>query len=313
MDADNLKALIVEAIEEYGATSDRSIQSAEGILGPSDIGFCRQKAVLMTKGVKATDNPPMWAASVGIAIHNYTESAIKKKHPDWIVGSIDQLHVVATLPSGAAIGGHPDLVIPSMNILLDIKTVDGFQWVKREGTSIQHRYQRHLYALGLIQSGILTRDNLRVGNIYFDRSGKIHEPLLYLEDMDDSLTGEVDSWVQDVIYAVTHGEDSNRDIPAAVCERICSHFTACRGSLETHDSDGLIEDPTLVSAIDMYVEGRDLEKIGGQMKTEASAILHGINGTTGKHQIRWVTVESPGKTGYSRLDVREVRTTIPSE
>ena len=56
------------------------------------------------------------------------------------------------------------------------------------------------------------------------------------------LTDEIDSWVGDVIYAVKNNEDASRDIPAAVCERICSHFTACRGALETNDGAELIID-----------------------------------------------------------------------
>lgn len=62
----------------------------------------------------------------------------------------------------------------------------------------------------------------------------------------------------------------------------------------------------------MYVEARDMVKHGEQMKKEASARLYGVNGTTGKFDIRWVevqptTVESFTKQGYSRLDVRKTR------
>jgi hypothetical protein len=62
----------------------------------------------------------------------------------------------------------------------------------------------------------------------------------------------------------------------------------------------------------MYVEGRDMEKTAAQMKKEASAMLHGVNGATKSWQVRWVdiqpsTVESFEKQGYSRLDIRKVR------
>jgi len=75
---DKIQALISDALDTYMGNSSRSKQSADGILGPSDIGFCRNKAALMTKGVAATDNPPKWAAAVGTAIHNYVEAAIKE-------------------------------------------------------------------------------------------------------------------------------------------------------------------------------------------------------------------------------------------
>lgn len=311
--SDKIKNLIDTALTDFMERSPRSIQSAEGILGPSDIGFCRQKAALMVREVPQTDSPPKWAAAVGTALHNYIEAAIKKAYPDWLCGSIDDIEVTATLPSGAEIKGHPDIVVQSANAVLDIKTVDGFEWVKRSGTSQQHKYQRHLYAMGLLQGGILDDSKpVLVGNIYFDRSGKESQPLVLVEDMDPTLTDEIDSWVQDVIYAVKNGEDASRDIPAAVCERICSHFTACRGELGIEEGSVLIEDPELLSAVDMYVEGRDLAKQADQMKKEAQARLFGINGSTGTYQVRWVevaptTVESFEKTGYSRMDIRKVR------
>lgn len=304
---------ISAALTAYMDNSPRSMQADEGRLGPSDIGFCRQKATLMVKGIDATDAPPKWAAAVGTAVHNYVETAIKRMFPDWLLGSIDDLSVTATLPSGAQISGHPDIVIPESNTVLDIKTVDGFQWVKREGTSQQHKYQRHLYALGCLQAGIFDKSKpVYVGNIYFDRSGKQAEPLAIVEEMDVMLTDEIDSWVQDVIYAVKHGEDASRDIPAAVCERICSHFTACRGALENHDGGEFITDRELVAAVDMYTEARNMEKTAKQMKDEASSRLAGVNGSTGSWQVRWVEVqptrvESFEKQGYSRLDIRKAR------
>lgn len=309
---EKIQSLIAGALKDYMDGSSRSKQSADGILGPSDIGFCRNKAALMTKGVAATDSPPKWAAAVGTALHNYIEAAIKEAHPDWLVGSIDGIRVTATLPSGAEISGHPDIVVPSANAVLDIKTVDGFQWVKREGTSLQHKYQRHLYALGLVQAGILNdAAPVLVGNIYFDRSGKEPEPLVLVDEMDPTLTPEIDSWVQDVIYAVTNKEDASRDVPAAVCERICSHYTACRGGLETYESE-FIDNPELLSAIDMYVQGRDMKKEGESMQKAAQALLDGVNGSTGTYQVRWVdvqptTVESFEKSGYRRMDIRKVR------
>lgn len=310
---EKIQTLITDALRDHMDGAARSMQAAAGILGPSDIGFCRQKAALMTKGVAATDSPPKWAAAVGTALHDYIEAAIKESHPDWLLGSIDKIKVTATLPSGVEISGHPDIVVPSSNAVLDIKTVDGFQWVKREGTSLQHKYQRHLYALGLVQAGILDDSKpVLVGNIYFDRSGKEPEPLVLVEEMDPTLDPEIDSWVQDVIYAVKNNEDASRDVPAAVCERICGHFTACRGALETNDGGDFIEDPELLSAVDMYVQGRDMKKEGEAMQKAAQAMLSNVNGSTGTYQVRWVdvqpaTVESFEKSGYRRMDVRKVR------
>lgn len=306
-------SLITQAITSYDKASPRTQQSLRGILGPSDIGFCRQKAVLVTRQVPPSDVTPTWAANVGTAIHSYVETAIKQSHPDWLVGEIDHLIVEAHLPSGAKISGHPDIVIPAYNTVLDIKTVNGFEWTKRHGASLSHKYQRHLYAMGLMRDKVLDPDKqVYVGNVYFDRSGKNPEPLVFCERFDLNLTEEIDRWVSDVIYAVQNGEDSSRDIAAPVCEKICEFFTVCRGGLPERDNQEVISDGHLLSAVEMYVAGRELENEGKQMKEESKEKLLGINGVTPTHQVRWVTVgpsqvESFERPGQERMDVRTRR------
>ena len=307
----DLQQIITKRIDEYSYNDPRSKQSRDGILGPSDLGFCRQKAVLTTRGVERTDKTNEAAARIGTAIHRFLADAFDGFRPNnWIV---DSRKVTATFPSGAVISGTPDMICADFNIILDIKTVDGLEWVKRNGTSLNHKYQRHTYALGAIQEGLLDPSrNLYVGNVYIDRSGKEPEPFFIIERFDESLTDEIDQWIQDVIYAVKNNEDASRDIPAAVCEKICPFFTTCRGGLEVHEGGEFIDNPELVTAIDMYVEARDLEKRAKQMKDEASFILGGVNGTTGTWQVRWVDVaptmvEAFEKRGYRRLDIRKTR------
>ena len=298
------------ALTAYMDNSARTVQSDEGRLGPSDVGFCRQRAALMTRGVGATDSPPKWSAAVGTAVHNYVETALKEMFPTWLMGSIDDVTVTATLPSGATISGHPDIVIPEDNTVLDIKTVDGFQWVKREGTSQQHKYQRHLYAMGCIAAGLFDKTKpVYVGNVYFDRSGKEPIPIVFVEELDPTLTDEIDSWVTDVIYAVKNNEDASRDIPSVVCQKICAHFTACRGGLQANDGVQEITDPDLVSAVNMYAEARDMAIVAEQMKDEAKDILSGISGATKDWQVRWVSVRSsrPDEQSSARIDFSRVR------
>lgn len=307
---ETLQIAISNAIRSYGINAPRSKQSRDGILGPSDLGFCRQKAALVTKGVERTDEVSIAAAQVGTAIHEYVGKALKQAYPHWF---IDEHRITATLPSNVEISGTPDIIAPDLNAIIDIKTVDGFEWVKRAGTSQNHKYQRHMYALAAIQNGLLDgTKTVHVGNLYIDRSGKEAEPLLLIEPMDYGLTNEIDSWIQDVIYAVKNGEDAMRDIAAPVCERICEFFTVCRGALEVHDGGIFIDDPELLSAVDMYNEARDMEKQAKQMKDEAGAMLAGVNGSTGQWNVRWVEVqptrvESFEKKGYMRIDIRKAR------
>jgi hypothetical protein len=305
----DLAALISSDLRSFDTASDRSQQSRQGILGPSDIGFCRQKAALVTRGIDPTDEKKMWAAQVGTAVHNYVEAALKVMHPDWLMGSIDQLHVTATLPSGAEIGGHPDIVIPDLNTIIDIKTVDGFEWVKRNGTSASHKYQRHLYALGAIQEGILDGSKpVYVGNMYFDRSGKEQDPLLMMEEFTHDLSDEIDQWVSDVAYAVMNKEDAMRDIAPSVCAQICEFYTVCRGNLPVHEGQEFTDDAIIVSGIHLAVEATALEKKAKQMKMEAKSILKGFNGTDGEFQVRWTEIaptfiEGFQRAGSVRMDV----------
>lgn len=304
MNSTQIQNNIVNALTAKDGGAARTIQSREGRLGPSDIGFCRNKAVLVSKGVQPTDNPPKWAAACGTALHTYIEDALSTSL-GWLVGSQGDLKTTATLPSGAVISGTPDIVVPELNMVLDIKTVNGFAWTKKQGPSLSHRYQRHLYAIGLCQSGVLdSTSEVLVGNVYFDRSGVEPEPLVFVTPMEYDLTNEIDSWVSDVIYAVKHDEDSSRDIAPAVCEKICDFFTACRGGLESREED-IISDEYLIKVVEMYVEGRDLETTGKKLRADATTRLSNVNGITPTHQVRWVHINaSEHRDSHDRLDVR---------
>lgn len=305
-----LGPLLTSTIKAYGEGSERSMQSAEGRIGPSDLGFCRQKATLMTKGVEQSDSTSIAAAQIGTAIHAYIADALRQFFPNWIV---DNQRVTAVFPSGVEVSGTPDIIAPDFNAVIDVKTVDGFEWVKRTGVSQNHKFQRHAYAMGAIAAGLLDEDEpIYVGNLYIDRSGKEHEPLLIIEPYDPMLTQEIDAWIDDVLYAVRTGEDASRDIPAPICEKICSHFTVCRGGLPVAEGQEFIDDPTLVEALHMYIEARDTEKAAAAQKKAAQIILDGVNGTDGEWQIRWTrinatTVAASERPAYDRMDVRRVK------
>lgn len=309
MNTNDMNALLNAALRSYGLADPRSVQSAAGVMGPSDLGFCRQKAVLMTIGQEQTDAKSIQAAQLGTAIHRYVSAALRDAFPGWV---LDSQKVTATFPSGAQISGTPDIIAPDWNAVIDAKTVDGLAWIKHHGVSQNHKYQRHAYALGAIQAGLLDGDKeVLVGNWYIDRSGK-EDPYLIIEPFDPTLTDEIDSWISDVTYAVQHSEDAMRDIPAPVCERICEYFTACRGGMPVAEGTVFIEDDDTKAAITMFVEGREMEKAGKALKSEASARLVGVNGTDGRYQVRWTHVNESEvasfvRPGYARIDVRKAR------
>ena len=303
--------MIDAAVRAGMENSPRTQQARAGLIGPSDIGFCRQKTALVVKEVQPTDEVDPWPAAVGTAIHTFVGDSLDRAAFGWIV---EKQRVTATLPrTGAEISGTPDIIDPVNNAILDLKTVDGLKKIESYGTSQSHQYQRHLYAMGAVAAGLLDGDKqVYVGNAYVDVSrGQGGKVLVKMQPFDDALTDEIDSWVEDVIYAVKQGEDAERDLPAAVCERICEFYTVCRGSLPSQESEPFT-DPDIINSIDLYVRGRELEAEGKAMKKEASSVLSGLNGSDGTWQVRTVTVGEQDVPGFhrnasTRLDVRRVR------
>lgn len=306
-----LDALVRAAFRSYSDASARSQQSRDGLLGPSDLGFCRQKAVLMTKGVEPTDSRGHAKMDRGIAIHEWAANALERMFgTEW---ECRPEPVTTTFPSGRQITGTPDAVATPYNALLDAKSKDGYHDVLRHGSSQSDRFQRHTYARGLLQAGRLdpTRPVL-VGNIYIDRAGNEEDPLILVEELDPTLDAEIDSWMDDVEYAVLHDEDGSRDVEAPVCEKICEFFGVCRGGLPIHEDAQFIRDGQISRHLQMYDDGRDLENEGKRMKREASEFLAGINGTDGVLQVRWTqiqptTIRESQRAGYARIDVRKAR------
>jgi hypothetical protein len=307
-----MSTLVLSAIKAYDSKRPRSIQSVEGLLGPSDLGFCANKAALTTKGIPDSDSKSTWPAMLGTAVGEWVENGMKEAFPDWIVGTVDQVRVEHTFPSGATVGGTPDLVMPSWNAVYDDKTKDGFEWVKREPWSRNHLWQVTTYVLGLIDKGILdpTRP-ITMGLIFWDRSGEIEQPYVVTRLFDPSVEDEIDHWIGEVIDAVKHDTEAAKEIPSPVCERICEKFTACRGQLPDSDSD-LITDPDLIGAMKMYLEGQQMTKDAKRLTSQAKTMLDGVSGVGEGIQVRWTHVNgsqvpSFERQGYDKIDVREVR------
>jgi len=297
-DIEELGELIAVSMKAYGEKDARSVQSADGIIGMSDLGFCRQKALLMLRGIPQSDPDNITAAQIGTAIHDYYRKAMEEMFPEWVA---DKKKLVCTFPSGYEVPGTPDLIAPNYNAIVDWKSTDGFQKIKRYGVSTSQRYQRFGYARAAVQAGLLdpTRP-IWVANYFVDRSAREKAPYFTFEQYDESLALEIDEWISDVTYAAKQGEDASRDIPSPVCAMICSHFTVCRGGLEVHEGQSLIDNPEHVAYIDMVVQGKDYKKIGDLMYEEGRANLVGIEGITDTYQVRWVEV---GSNGTMRLDV----------
>jgi len=163
-------------------------------------------------------------------------------------------------------------------------------------------------ALAAIQAGLLDESKpVIVGNLFWDRRGK-DEPLWLWEEYDPTLTDEINSWITDVIYAVENDVEAERDVPAPVCERICEHYTTCRGGLPVLGDNEPITDPLLVKMVNMYVGARDAKAEATEQMRIAREALFGVNGFTDTHQVRFTdTVDEHTGEITTRLDIRRAR------
>jgi len=309
-ETDVLEAMFEAAIKAKSDSTPRTRQSHEGRIGPSDLGFCAAKAVLMTKGVAQSDSKSAWPANVGTAIHEWVEDGLRSIFPEWLI----EQQVTATFACGAEITGSCDIIVQAWNLVLDIKTVDGFEAIKRFGTSRNHKWQRHTYAKGAIERGLLDPDRtVYVGNVYLDRSGKERTPYVVVEEMDYTLDDEINAWIESVIDDALHDRDGLQEVAAPVCEKICEFYSVCRGTLPERDPQ-FITDPDAKNAIRMHVEAQRLEKESKKLRAQARDILVGFNGSDGEFQVRWTHVDATEVEGFTRvasdrLDVTPIRRT----
>ena len=298
------------ALQDYSNNSDRGMQAQEFRVGVSDLGYCSERTRRMLKQERPEDTD-MLLAFLGTAIGDHVEHAVCKMFPQ----AMSQFEV--TVPLNGARGetynvmGHPDLLMD--NLLLDVKTSYGLALARRLGADQQKRFQRHCYAKGAWLAGLfgdIALEDVKVGNVWLDRSGVEREVHVELEPYDEAVVEEAARWLDDVIYAYLQGEEARKEPPREVCAATCGFFSTCR-ALDT-DVEGLLTDPVVTEAVKMYREGLDLEKQGKALKKESKVALTDISGSTGKYTVRWIHVnetEVPAtkRAAYSRLDIRAIK------
>ena len=308
-DEQMLAAQVYDAIQRASTYSERSQQSAGFQIGVSDLGFCSEKVRRMVAGIPEPVTDKL-AAFLGTAIGDHVERACAAVWPQAIM----QPAVSLTLHGDGGdyqVQGHPDLVLPE-GVVIDFKTTRGLETVRRTGPSRQQQFQRHCYGLGAYEAGLFDEhvgvEDVRVANVWLDRAGDDHETYCHMESLSVELVEEAALWLDDVAYAYIHGEEARKEPPIEMCRKACGHYADCRAG--EGDVGGLLTDDTVLAAVDLYRDGIDLEKQGRKLKDQARANLDGINGSTGKFSVRWVTVNG-GEVHYTRdpyqkLDIRPV-------
>lgn len=308
--AKEVQATIHEAME----TSERSQWAADSKIGVSDIGHCREYVRRMIAGEEFTDPQTDYtAAFLGTAVGDHVEKAYAARHPEVMV----QQAVTVALTIGdyvLRLPGHPDLVKPPSvdgepGQVVDFKTKNGLDVVRRTGPSLKERFQPTLYAKALIDDGVLEAENTICSLVYIDRSGMEPEPHVVSWWYDEAIVAEAQEWLSDSVYALAHGEEASKDKPRDWCFSYCPFATGCRG--EDTDVTGLLEDPEALEAIDLYVAAQAQIREAEKVKDKAKAALVGRSGRTRTHTLRWVDVGptrvSYERRGYSKLDIRTVK------
>lgn len=312
---------IYGAMMNWTRNSERGLQAQEFRAGLSDLGYCseRLRRQLLRQ---EPDDVDMTLAMIGTALGEGVEQAIKKRHPEAIIQS--EVELTLEGDSGTyTLRGHPDIILG--NMLLDAKSSDGLAVARRNGADQQKQFQRHTYAKAAHQAGLFgdtALEDVMVGNVWVDRSGRERRPHVQLEPYSEAVVAEAALWLDNVVHAwkqtVTTGVDEQamKEPPRQVCAVSCGYYQDCR-AFET-DVSGLITDPELITAAQLQLEASALTKRANALKKEAKAALDGISGMAkldesgDYYTVRWVHVNAtdvPGFTraGYTKLDVKRMK------
>jgi hypothetical protein len=297
-----------QVINQTSHDSERSQQAQLFKVGVSDLGHCQEFTRRMIIQEPETDQRDYLAAFLGTAIGDHVEAALNAKWPKLrrhvlVVTTLEGDQGVYELP------GHPDLL--GDDLVIDVKTVAGLEKVRRLGPSQQQLFQRHTYALGAHQAGLFTvpLEQVRTANLWVDRSGSEPRFHAHMDTYNPEVTRGAAAWLDDVVYAVRHNEEAQREPSREFCQRWCSRFTACRA----HDTDvhGLLTDPEVLTAVAIYNDASELERQVKRMRTEAQIALKETNGSTGTFTVRWVVVPEGDvayhRRGYQKLSITPIR------
>ncbi len=300
-----IAVMLREAIRRDGTDSARTTQSDQYLIGPSEIGGCRAylaHMVARTPRVEPEDDIKL-PAFIGTAAGDRIEESWKRIDPT----ARTQVPITTTLPSGLTISGHVDIV--TTTAVVDLKSKDGLELVRRTGPTFQQKAQIQTYLLGAIQEGLLPPGS--TGALaFYDRSGKDDQPAVFEYALDMNLIAEIDTRLEDVIYAAEYDLDSApRDAAYEFCQTYCGFFHACRGKDE-HIASGLVTDESHLAAVKAYQDALAMQKQATQIKDEAKAVLAGVQGRAGDVEVTWThvndtTIPTYVRAGYDKISIRK--------
>lgn len=294
-----------QAVQDFSQGTERTIQSREFKIGVSDLGHCSTYLVKRLQREEPKGTGDYQAAIYGTWIGDGIEQAIKVARPDAIVQS--EVSVTLHTDQGTfTVQGHPDVILPE-GILLDNKGTANMDIVRKYGfEDRQKKYQRHLYAKGAWEAGLfgdLPLEEVKVGNLWHDRTAHEKEFYCRLEPFSHDVVREAEAWLEEVVYAYKNDQDAPKEPSREFCKGYCEYFDPCR--LYDTDVQGLITDPEQKIAAALYDEGLQMEKQGKALKNKASKTLLGAEGSTGEFLVRWTQVAG-GEVVYVRQPYQKI-------
>lgn len=222
----SLAAEFYSAVQEWSSNTERSQQASDRRIGVSDIGHCSEYVRRILIEEEPSQEPDKLAAFLGTWIGAGVEQAILAKRPDAMIQS--EVTVELDTDQGSfVITGHPDVVLPSDGILLDVKTAYTLTSITSYSVfeeNLQKKFQRHLYGYGCFQAGMfgdLAIEEILVGNMWVDRSGQDHEFEVRLEPLSLDVIEEAKQWLSEVVYNYKAGTEAPREPHRTFCENWC--------------------------------------------------------------------------------------------
>lgn len=295
---------IIQAIAQDQHDSPRTQQGADGILGPSEIGGCREYVrAMIAKDPQDHPTEPRvkWAAFIGTVLGDAIESVIVNSTSEKVralfPNATSQKRVVATLPRhGIKIAGSTDLVLADR--VLDLKGKMDIGSVKYYGASFKHQVQISLYLLALIEDGTLPAGSV-AELVYYDMA--VGDPrtisFIITEEEAHGFVAQAEERLDDVFDALKTRQRGGelRDEPESYCAAIaCPFYTACWQGYQPSEQ---ITDERTITAVRTYAEGRRMKKDGEGMMRAIVSTLNSPGrpnplekppaGKTGEHIINW--------------------------
>jgi hypothetical protein len=306
------------AVQDWSNQTERSLQEQDKVIGVSNIGHCSEYVRRLLINEEPSQEPDKLAAFLGTWIGAGIEQAILARHPEAII----QSEITITLDTDQGtfqITGHPDIVfavLGDQGIVIDCKTVNQLSSVTSYAVfeeNLQKKFQRHLYAKGCHDAGMFgdtPLEDILVGNLWADRSGQDKHFHVRLEPYSSEVVDHAREWLSGVVYAYKNNIEAAREPQRTFCENWCEFFGPCRGA--DTDVEGLITDPRVITAIDLYKEGGAMESAGKKMKAQAKTELEGVSGSTGQWVVREIevgetTIPATTRRGYRRLSITKAK------